>query len=91
MKESILQHKIINDLEKRGYIVVKTVVLSKAGFPDIMAFRNGKTLFIEVKKTTGVHSELQKYRQKQLIEQNFDCWLIRTLDEFKMKVNLITK
>ena len=91
MKESILQHKIIKDLEARGYLVIKTIVLSKAGFPDIFAFRNGKTLFIEVKTATGIQSELQKYREKQIIEQNFDCWLIRTLDEFKMKVNLIKK
>ena len=47
--EQKLQSKIISDLDKRGWIVVKTITQSKAGFPDVFAFKNGKAMFFEVK------------------------------------------
>ena len=69
--ESKLQRKIINHLELSGWIVVKTIQLSKNGFPDIFAFKNGKTIFIEVKSPTGKTTELQKYRIEQLTKEGF--------------------
>ena len=41
------------------------------GIPDLVAFKEGKTMFIEVKQPTGVLSEIQKIRIKQLREQGF--------------------
>jgi hypothetical protein len=42
------------------------------GIPDLVAFKEGKTMFIEVKQPTGVLSEIQKIRIKQLKEQGFE-------------------
>ena len=55
--EKELQTKIISDLEKRGWIVVKTIVLSKSGFPDVFAFKKGKSIFFEIKAKNGVRSK----------------------------------
>lgn len=41
------------------------------GIPDLVAFKDGKTIFIEVKQPTGVLSEIQKVRIKQLKEKGF--------------------
>ena len=38
-----------------------------------MALKNGVTKFIEVKRETGVLSELQKVRIEQLREKGFEC------------------
>jgi hypothetical protein len=42
------------------------------GIPDLVAFKEAKTMFIEVKQPTGVLSEIQKIRIKQLKEQGFE-------------------
>ena len=86
--ESKLQSKIIQLLEADGWIVIKTIQLSKNGFPDIFAFRSGKTIFIEVKSPNGKCSELQKYRIEQLTEQGFTAFFCESLDEFKTKIKL---
>ena len=81
-KEQDLQRKIIAFLEGEGWIVVKTITLSKSGFPDIFAFKNKETIFVEVKAPNGVCSELQKYRIKQLNEQGFMASFIFSMGEF---------
>ncbi len=86
--ESKLQGKIIKLLEDDGWIVVKTIQLSKNGFPDIFAFKNAKTIFIEVKAPNGKRSELQKYRIEQLTSQGFIAFFCESLDEFKTKITI---
>lgn len=84
--ESKLQSKIIKQLEADGWIVVKTIQLSKNGFPDVMAFRNKIAIFIEVKSPGGTRSELQKYRIEQLTAQGFTAFFCESLEEFKTKI-----
>ena len=86
--ESKLQSKIIKLLEADGWLVVKTIQLSKNGYPDIFAFRSGITIFIEVKAPNGKRSELQKYRIEQLTSQGFTAFFCESLDEFKTKIKL---
>lgn len=63
MKEQQIQKKIINYLEDEGYYVVKVVIATKAGVPDILACVNGKFIGIEVKtpNTKTNISSLQEY------------------------------
>jgi len=81
-EEQKLQSKIISDLNKRGWIVVKTITLSKAGFPDIFAFKNGRTVFFEVKAKKGVKSQLQQYRIEQLQQQGFTAEFIDDYEDY---------
>lgn len=81
--ESKLQSKIIKLLHDDGWLVVKTIQLSINGMPDIFAFRNGKTIFCEVKAPNGKRSELQKYRIEQLTKQGFTAFFCDNLDDFK--------
>ena len=82
-EESKLQTKIIKHLELNGWIVVKTIQLSKNGFPDIFAFKDGKTIFIEVKSKKGIRSELQKYRIEQLTKHGFLAFFCDDYEQFK--------
>ena len=81
--ESKLQSKIIKLLEADGWIVVKTLQLSKNGMPDIFAFKSGVAMFFEVKAPNGVRSEIQKYRIKQLREQGFIAEFVDNIEHFK--------
>ena len=87
-EEQKLQSKIISDLNKRGWIAVKTITLSKAGFPDIFAFKNGRTVFFEVKAKKGVKSQLQQYRIEQLQQQGFTAEFIDDYEDYLKIINL---
>jgi len=67
------QNKVIADLKKDGWLVLKTIRLSENGFPDIFAFRNSVVKIREVKEGADVLSPLQKVRIDQLIAQGFDA------------------
>lgn len=82
--ESQLQRKIITYAKSQGWLYIKTIKLSESGHADIMIFKNGKTIFIEVKKSKGgVSSELQKIRQKQFIEAGFIWEFVNDYEQFK--------
>ena len=81
--EKNIQSKIISILTQNGWDVVKTLRLSKAGYPDIFAFKNGKTLFIEVKSEKGKLSELQKYRIDSLKNNGFEVLIIKSVNELQ--------
>ena len=82
--ESKEQTKIKKYLEKDGWIVVKTIQLSESGYPDLFAFRDGLTLFVEVKREKGGRlSEIQKYRIEKLEHQNFVVFVSHGFNHFK--------
>ena len=87
-EEQKLQSKIISDLDKRGWIVVKTIVLSKSGFPDVFAFKKGKTIFFEIKAKNGVRSKLQQYRIEQLQQQGFTAEFVDDYDYYLRIINV---
>ncbi len=64
--EQAIQKKIITQLEKQGYFVLKLIKCNKNGYPDLIAIKENETIFIEVKRPDGVLSELQKVRIKEL-------------------------
>jgi len=70
MTEQQIQNKIIKKLELSGYFVLKLIKCNKNGYPDLIAVKENETIFIEVKKSKGVLSELQKVRIKELRSRN---------------------
>ena len=86
--EKELQTKIIADLDKRGWIVVKTIILSKSGFPDVFAFKNGRAIFFEVKAKNGVRRKLQQYRISQLQAEGFTAEFVDDYDNYLRIINI---
>ena len=82
MLESKIQSKIIKKLEQDRWYVVKLMSTSKNGIMDLMAFKDGKTMFIEVKQPNGILSEIQKFRIKELTALGFECkvWIDYNVD-----------
>ena len=84
MTEKQLQTKIIAHAKSQGWLYIKTIKLSESGHADIMLFKDGKTIFIEVKNSKGgIKSELQKLRQKQFRDAGFIWEFVNDYDEFK--------
>lgn len=72
MLEQKIQSKIIKNLEKDGWYMVKLITTTKAGIPDLMAMKNGRTVFIEVKQPGGRVSKLQEFRHEELRKKGFE-------------------
>ena len=45
--------------------------------PDLAMFKDGKTIFIEVKEENDSLKELQKFRIDELINQGFEAFCIK--------------
>lgn len=89
--ESKLQTRIIKHLESNGWIVVKTIQLSKNGFPDVFAFKKARTIFVEVKEPSGKRSELQKYRIEQLNKELFTAFFCDSFELYKSEFEIFNK
>lgn len=71
------QTKIKKEYESNGWIVINTIKLSASGYPDLFLFRNGETIFIEIKEKTDTLKPLQKFRIDELINQGFKAFCLQ--------------
>lgn len=72
MLESAIQSSIKKKLEADGWIVVKLIKTSLTGIPDILALKDGKAMFVEVKQPKGVLSLIQNHVIETLRENGFE-------------------
>jgi Holliday junction resolvase len=87
MTEQQFQSKIIKLLEKHGYYCIKIIRANKNGTPDIVAIKEGKATFIEVKSSNGVVSDLQRYRIKEIQEHGARAFVVREGDNIIDRIN----
>lgn len=72
MKESLIQSQIIKFLEANGWFSLKLIQTNKNGIPDLIAMKDGRAVFIEVKQPGKRPNDLQKYRAQQLSKYGFE-------------------
>jgi Holliday junction resolvase len=70
---SRFQTKIKKELEKNGFKVLKLIRLSENGYPDLLALKDGKASFIEIKEANDTLKPLQKHRIDELRELGFEA------------------
>lgn len=75
MSEQKIQSKIIKRLELDGWFVLKLIKVSKNGIPDLLAVKENRTIFIEVKQEHGKLSEIQRYRINELRNKKIECYV----------------
>lgn len=81
--ESIIQNRIKTFLEKQGWYVVKCITMSKNGFPDLLCFRNGLSLLVEVKRKGEKARALQEYRIKELKLFGVNAHCVDSIEQLK--------
>ena len=74
--ESSIQAQIIKRLEAQGYYVVKLILTSKNGIPDLLCLKDGKAFFIEVKRPGERPRPLQEYRINELRSNGFEVQIL---------------
>lgn len=65
--ESAVQAKIIARLRRNGWLVCKVLQTTLNGWPDLLAIKNGLTVYIEVKRKGEQPRPLQLLRHRQII------------------------
>ncbi len=88
MTEKQLQPRIIKYLKNKGWLAMKGDYSLK-GMPDIIAFRNGKTLMIEVKGAGIKPPPLQLHRIDQLKSLGIAAMWTSNFDEIKLIIDII--
>lgn len=82
-KESSVQTSIKKHLKDNGWFVTKLISTSTAGIPDLMAIKDGQTIFVEVKRKGGRTSAIQDYRIDELRQYGVKVFVSDSLDQFK--------
>lgn len=72
MLESAIQTKIKKKLQEDGWTIVKLIKTSLTGIPDLLALKDGKAMFVEVKQPKGVLSPIQDHVIKTLRINGFE-------------------
>lgn len=83
MKESEIQKKIIEYLNKIGAYTIKTITTNRNGCPDVICCLNGRFIALEVKTDKGVVSKLQEHHIKQIKNSGGVAEVVRSVDDVK--------
>ena len=85
--ESCVQREIIRYLEGCSWYVVKLIQTNKNGIPDLMAVREGKCIFVEVKRPGATARPLQEYRMNELIQHGATAFVAHSVAEMIKYIN----
>jgi Holliday junction resolvase len=69
------QVKVMNDMQSKGYLVIKLIKTNCNGIPDLLCLKDGEAIFIECKEKKDTVKPLQAYRIKQLQELGFKAYV----------------
>lgn len=83
MQESKIKSYLVKELEKRGWFVRLIIKSNKAGDPDMYTFKDGVTVWIEIKKEGLKLDPLQEYRQKEILSFGMQSICIAGIKEAK--------
>lgn len=71
------QQQVIKEMEAKGFTVLKTIRLNKAGYPDLLCLKDGKVIWIECKEEKDTLKPLQKKRIDELKQLGFNSYCIQ--------------
>lgn len=74
--ERTVQARVVARYRKAGWLVVKLMLTSAPGIPDLLCLKDGRALFVEVKRPGGRTSPLQEYRIAQLRGLGFEVQVV---------------
>lgn len=55
--------------------MVKLIKTNRNGIPDLLAVKENRTIFVEVKQESGKLSEIQRYRINELRTKKIECYV----------------
>lgn len=87
MQESKVKTYLVNQLIKRGWFVRLIIKTNSPGDPDLFTYKDGSTVWIEMKKEGREPEPLQEYRKKEITSFGMKCICIAGIEEAKEYLN----
>lgn len=81
MREADIQKQIMLHLTKAGWLCIKLMQTNWNGIPDVLALRDSKSVFIEVKQPGKKPNDLQNYRHEKLREKGFEVLVATSVND----------
>ncbi len=86
-QESKLQKKVKNSLKRKGWLVVKIMLCSQNGWPDLQCLKSGKFILIEMKAKGEEPDPLQEYVHDLIRNHGGEVYTVDSWEDF-LKLNL---
>lgn len=87
MEESKIQSYLIRELKKKGWFVRKIARTNSPGDPDLFTFKEGRVVWIEIKKSGRIADPLQEYKRKEIVSYGMESIVIAGIEEAYMYIN----
>lgn len=82
VREASVEKHLVDGLDKLGYPCVKFIPDNRRGMPDrVVLLPFGRVVWIELKTTGGVLSEIQKYRHSELRKLGQEVEVVWTIEQ----------
>ena len=81
MLESAIQSKVIKELEAHGWYVIKLMQTNKNGIPDLIAHKEGRTTYMEIKRPNLKPTPLQDLRHREIKSHGIMVHTIRSVSD----------
>ena len=84
MIESQIQAKITQKLKNNGWFVTKLIQTSTNGIPDLMAIKEGRVIFLEIKQPGKKASPLQDHQIEGLNRCGVEAKVVSSVEEIEI-------
>ena len=81
LTEAQIQRAMLLKLESFGWYVIKLIQTNKNGIPDLLCHKDGRTVYIEVKRPRSLPAALQTLRMRQLNDAGMETFVMSDISE----------
>jgi Holliday junction resolvase len=82
--EAEIQAQIIKEMRSRGWLVNKLIQTTLNGSPDLIAHKDGRTVYIEVKRPGQKVRPLQDFRHRELAKYGIFTYVLVDISQISM-------
>lgn len=82
--EAQIQAEIVRELRRQGWLVNKLIQTTLNGTPDLICHKDGRTVYIEVKRPGQKPRPLQDYRHRELAKHGIPIYVLVDISEISM-------
>lgn len=91
MREAYLERKLAEAVRKDGGLCWKFVSPQNAGVPDRICIKNGRTVFVEVKRPGEKPRPLQLVMHRRLVQQNMTVCVISAPEDIQQVIGVLNQ
>lgn len=84
LSERQIRNKVLKRLKNNGWYVISLSDKWRSGTPDLFCARDGKAIFIELKRPGRDLDRIQAETFRRLLEEGISCYLINDVSQIDL-------